>query len=74
MRLIGDCYDNRLPSDPLSWPQTKALAEVHLSNPYDFKELDNLKPSIIAREKVLLGVGAKSALARVAFQPALVVK
>lgn len=76
MKLLGDCYDTGLPNDPLSWPQTRELADQHPSNPYTFGvgELDNLKPSIIVREKVQVKVGAKSALARVVFQPTLAVK
>ena len=74
MRLLGDCYDDRLPDDPLSWAEAQALAMKDTSNPYEFKELDKIQPSIIVREKVQMKVGAKSALARVVFQPTLVVK
>ena len=74
MRFLGDCYDRRLPNDPLSWPRTKALAEDHPSNSFRFGDLDSFKPSIMVRENDPVKVGAKSALARAVFQPILVVK
>ena len=74
LRFLGEGYDVRLPNDPLSWPQTRELAENHTSNPYRLEALDDLEPSISARKKVQVKVGAKSALARFVFQSTLVVK
>ena len=65
LRFLGEGYDVRLPNDPLSWPQTRELADNHPSNSFLLEELDSLEPSIIVREKVQVKVSTKSALARV---------
>ena len=76
LELLGEGNDPRLPDDPLDqiqWPETRELAEKHTKDPFIFGDLDKLEPSISARKKIQVKVGAKSALALVVFQPTLAV-
>ncbi len=53
-------------------PETRALIDSHILENFDFEELDDLEPSLSARPKIQ--VGRQSALARLVFEPDVIVK
>ena len=75
LKQISDNYDHPLVSDPMdpkTYPMLRKLVKDHVSNPFNFAELEKLKPSTSTHYKIQ--VGPQSVLAQKVLQPKLAIK
>lgn len=75
LKQIGESYNAPPLSDPMdpeTYPMLRKLVKKHVSNPFNFAELEKLEPSTSTRSKVQ--VGRQSVLAQKVLRPDLAIK